>query len=183
MPKNLIPCPVCSLGEEVVKEIARMTLVGLPASDVVSFLGGKGHRLTQRQLVDHRRHAISFKSPRMALPPAFPPDSEMVMPEICINHRSSETGLSDLEREERLILGFLTATDRMLEALEQTGSIKISRAAVELGTLAAAMLKEKMSRPVEIDSVVNIYLTPINLEDRLSDFCQPEDVSSYSKRI
>ena len=165
MAGNPNPCPVCALGEDVVKEIARMTLVGLPASDIVSHLGGLGFRLTQRQIVDHRRHAIDFKSPRMTLPATT--GGEAVIPEVCTAYRSSEVGLSDLEREERLIIGFLTATDRMLEALEQTGSIKISRAAVELGTLANQMLKERMSRAVPLDSVTNVIINSVNLEDRL----------------
>ena len=83
---------------------------------------GSGRVVTQRQLVDHRRHVISPKSPRIAPRPS---NDESIVPEVCTPHRSSEEGLSDIEREERLIIGFLTATDRMLEALEQTGSIKI----------------------------------------------------------
>lgn len=161
-------CSICELGESVCTEVARQFAVGLPASDVVSYLGGLGHKRTQRQLVDHRRHVVSPKSPRLA---AGTPSN----PEVCQTAKeppqtlpSSEAGLSDLEREERLILGFLAATDRMLAALEQTGSIKVSRAATELGALAHKMLRERMSRAVAPDPVINIVMTRRRLEDTLT---------------
>ena len=158
-------CPVCALGESVCNEIARMTMVGLPASDIVTYLGGLGFRLTQRQLVDHRRHVISLQSPRLSIKPS----NDVLNPEVCSTSRSSEAGLTDIEREDRLLMGLLSATDNMLESLERTGSIKISRAVVELASVANQILKERMARPVETNEVINIFINPINLEDRLTE--------------
>ena len=164
-------CPICELGESVCTEVSRLFAVGLPASDVTAYLGTLGHRRTQRQLVDHRRHVVSPKSPRVATATATATPSN---PEVCQTISeppptlpSSEIGLSDLDREERLILSFLAATDRMLAALEQTGSIKVSRAATELGALAHNMLRERMSRAVPIDPVINIVMSRKRLEDCL----------------
>ena len=162
-------CPICDLGEKVCTEVARQFAVGLAASDVAAYLGTLGHRVTQRQLVDHRRHVVSPKSPRLATATATPEN-----PEVCAVIRqipevlpSSEQGITDLEREERLILAFLAATDRMLVALEETGSIKVSRAATELGALAHNMLRERMSRAVPLDPVINIVMNRVRLEDLL----------------
>ena len=168
-------CPICELGESVCTEVSRLFAVGLPASDVTAYLATLGHKRTQRQLVDHRRHVVSPKSPRVAT--ATPSN-----PEVCQTAKeppqtlpSSEIGLSDLDREERLILGFLAATDRMLAALEQTGSIKVSRAATELGALAHNMLRERMSRAVQPDPVINIIMTRKRLEDTLTDHDTTEE--------
>ena len=166
-------CPICELGESVCTEVARLFAVGLPASDVTAYLGTLGHRRTQRQLTDHRRHVVSPKSPRLATATAVATATPS-NPEVCqtVNEPpptlpSSEIGLSDLDREELLILAFLAATDRMLAALEQTGSIKVSRAATELGALAHNMLRERMSRAVLPDPVINIIMSRKRLEDCL----------------
>ena len=162
-------CPICELGESVCTEVARQFAVGLPASDVTAYLGTLGHRRTQRQLTDHRRHVVSPISPRVAVATATHSNLEVCQ---TVNEPpptlpSSEIGLSDLDREERLILSFLAATDRMLAALEQTGSIKVSRAATELGALAHNMLRERMSRAVLPDPVINIIMSRKRLEDCL----------------
>lgn len=160
-------CSICDLGESVCTEVARLFAVGLPASDVVSYLGGLGHQRTQRQLVDHRRHVVSPRSPRLSAGTPCDPEVCQTAKEPPQTFPSSESGLSDLEREDRLILGFLAATDRMLAALEQTGSIKVSRAATELGALAHNMLRERMSRAVPLDPVINLIMTRVRLEDTL----------------
>lgn len=168
---NNKPCPICELGESVCTEIARQVTVGLPASDITAYLGSLGHRRTQRQLVDHRRHVVSVRMIRPSI--AATPDN----PEVCQTSvespatlHCSEEGLSDIEREERLIMGLLTATDRMLESLEKTGSIKISRAVTELGSLAHRMLQQRMTRTEPLDPVVNIIINRKVIEGVIEDF-------------
>jgi hypothetical protein len=161
---NVRPCKICELGDEVCTEVARMFAIGLPASDVVAYLGDLGHKVTQRQLVDHRRHVVSPKSPRLTATPSGSQKQERVSADIL---PSGEPGLTDLEREERLILAFLAATDNMLLSLEQTGSIKISRAATELGTLAHNMLKLRMERAEQPDPVISVVVSTTRLEDIL----------------
>lgn len=168
-------CSICELGESVCAEVARQFLVGLPASDVVSYLASQGHRRTQRQLVDHRRHVVSLKSSRFspaALTATVTATGTASNPEVCVVEKqipevppSSEEGITDFQREERLILAFLAATDRMLLSLEQTGSIKVSRAATELGALAHNMLRIRMDRAEAPDPVINIILAQRRLED------------------
>jgi hypothetical protein len=153
-------CKVCELGTEVTDEIQRRFAIGLPASDVVGYLGTLGHKVTQRQLVDHRRHVIALVSPRNSIV------SDGVAVEVCDALPSmADADISDREREERMIAAFLHATDMMLKSLEQTGSIKISRAAVELGSLAHQMLVSKMTREIPLDPVVNVIMQRIRLED------------------
>lgn len=81
----------------------------------------------------------------------------------------AEQGISDLERESRMVTAFLAATDRMLESLEKTGSIKISRAAVELGSLAHQILRGRMDRVVPSDPIININVARVRLETTLAD--------------
>ena len=157
---NNTKCPICALGEVVCCEIQRRFEVGLPASEVVGYLAAQGYRETQRQLVDHRRHVISLKSPRVV-------DVEIVAPDVPNRPSFSSPTLSDREREERMLEAYLIAAEMMLEALKTTGSIKISRAAVELGGLAHQILTTKLARVIETDPVINIVISRKRLEDCL----------------
>lgn len=164
---NKNPCPICELGEEVCKEIQRREEIGLPASETVGYLATKGYKQTQRELIAHRRHVVALKSPRLV-------EVALVAPDVPSRPSMSSPDLSDREREERLLESILAATEMMLETLKTTGSIKISRAAVELGSLAHQILNAKLARVTETDPVINIVFSRKRLEDNLPDH-QPSE--------
>lgn len=155
---NNKPCPICDLGEEACNEVARRFSIGLPASEVVGWLGQRGLKATQRDLINHRRHVTDLKPPTVAPFVQTEPDRPA-------RPSMSEPGLSDRDREERLLTGFLAATERLLADFEETGSIKIARTAAELGKVTAALLNSKIERVEEPDPVINIIVNRQRLED------------------